>query len=279
MSEMTELQEKIKCLREWFSGYKRIALAFSGGVDSTFLLAAIKRLTALPVLAVTAAPPYVPEWEIEEAVHFTENLGVEHVRIPLKIPEVLWDNPPDRCYRCKSSLFTLILDRSREWEAEITVDGSNSDDQGDYRPGMRALKELGVRSPLLECGFTKADIRTVCREWGLSAADKPAYSCLLTRLPHGTPVRESDLRRIEQAERFLHGLGFTAVRVRSHSCIGMGHDGPYELLARIETASNKLEMMSKAETAARINEYLKRLGFDYVSFDAGGYRMGNMNRK
>ncbi len=193
-------------------------------------------------------------------------MGIEHLVIELPIADELQDNPEDRCYRCKHILFERIIERSDQWHADVVVDGTNADDARAYRPGMKALQELGIRSPLLECGFTKEDIRKLCRDWGLSVADKPAYSCLMTRIPHGTRVTEELLRTIETAERYLHACGFPDVRVRVHRDI-----------ARIEIGGDQFQRFCSSRRLQDIDQYLKRLGFSYVTVDLSGYTSGSMD--
>ncbi len=253
-------------LQQWGATHTSCVVAFSGGVDSTFLLTALSQYTSMHIRAVTMAPPYVPLWEIAEAKELAAKLQIEHVVIPMELPEEIRENPVDRCYLCKRILFTSIIERAAEWGVDLVIDGTNADDASDYRPGMRALRDLHVQSPLLTCGFTKEAIRSLCRDWGLSIADKPAYSCLLTRIPHNTSVQLGLLRRIETAERFLHALGFLDVRVRVHGEI-----------ARIEVAKEQFTAFCTGEHLETVNKHLKQLGFTHVTLDLAGYQQGSMN--
>lgn len=264
----SETAKKLEVLLQWFSGFERIAIAYSGGLDSSFLLAAADRLTELKVCAISVHTPYVPDWEMDEARTYVNDLeGVRFVEIALEIPEAVRENPEERCYLCKRELFSYIQREAGSWGGDVIVDGSNTDDTSDYRPGMRALRELGIRSPLLECGFSKEDIREVCREWGLPFSEKPAYSCLLTRIPHDTEVSIKMLRRIESAERCLHVLGFPSVRVRVHGD-----------LARIEIGGGQTAAFSDPELMKKVYDRFREIGYRFVTLDLQGYVMGKMNR-
>lgn len=243
------------------------AVAFSGGLDSAFLLLAAREALGERVLAVTAEAVYMAQWELEEAAGIARGLGVSHLRLDVAWPEAIRRNPPDRCYRCKRHLMGLILAEARTRGFPTVLDGTNAEDAPEDRPGMRALRELGIVSPLRELGWTKADIRAVSRARGLTVWDKPPYACLLTRLPHGRVVTAKGLRRIEAAERHLARLGFRAVRVRSHGD-----------LARLEAAPADLERLLDADLRRDVHRTLQGLGFRYVSLDLEGYRSGSMNR-
>lgn len=241
-------------------------VAFSGGLDSTFLLHAAHQALQENVLAVTIATPYMSEAEIDEARHAARAMGARHEIIELPFPESIRTNPPDRCYHCKHSLFSHLLEMAREKGIAHVLDGTNLDDLGDYRPGLKALRELGVESPLLAAGLTKQDLRSLARAHGLEVWDKPAAACLLTRIPHGTRVDEAELRRIEQAELFLKDIGFPAVRLRSHGEI-----------ARIEVPPEQVAEVVRAEAGHGIDARLKALGYRHVTVDLAGYRMGSLN--
>ncbi|MBI4958293.1 MAG: ATP-dependent sacrificial sulfur transferase LarE [Desulfovibrio sp.] len=241
-------------------------VAFSGGLDSTFLLHAARQALGDGVLAVTLATPYMPKEEIAEAQAAAEITGVRHLLLEIPFPEEIRTNPPERCYLCKKALFTLILDVAASENIANVLDGTNVDDLGDHRPGMKALKELGVKSPLLEAGLTKQDIRDLSRQHGLQTWDKPAAACLLSRIPHGTVITEAELRRIDEAEHFLKGLGFTSVRLRSHGD-----------LARIEVPRERVSEVIEADRTYEIAATLKSLGYRYVTLDLEGYKMGSLN--
>ena len=182
--------------------------------------------------------------------------------------EELRHNPEDRCYICKSALFSGMKERCSREGIQVLCDGSNADDVGDFRPGMRALKELGIRSPLLEAGLSKGDIREISREWELPTWDKPPYACLLTRIPHGTEIRQEMLERIEKSEVVLIESGFPAVRVRHHGDV-----------ARIELPKSRFEEFIVGGYYSMVQEKLKGFGYSFVTLDLGGYKMGSMNPK
>ncbi len=244
-----------------------VAVAFSGGLDSSLLLAAARAALDERVLALTAATPYMASWEIAEARELAALLGVRHRVLELPMPESITQNPPDRCYRCKRTLFAEFQTVAAEEGCAWLVDGSNRDDLGDYRPGLRALRELGIRSPLLEAGLGKAEIRRYAQALNLPVWSKPAYACLLTRLPHDTEVRPELLRRVEAAERALLALGFSgAVRVRCH-----------DDLARIEVDRAERARFLAENLADQVAAALRECGFRYVTLDLQGYRMGSFN--
>ncbi|HRD66614.1 MAG TPA: ATP-dependent sacrificial sulfur transferase LarE [Candidatus Competibacter sp.] len=243
-----------------------VAVACSGGLDSGLLLAAARMALGERVAALTVATPYMASREIAEAAELAALLGVRHRLLQLPVPAAILDNPPDRCYRCKRELFAQLKTVAAEEDCAWLVDGTNRDDLDDYRPGFRALQELGVRSPLLETGLGKAEIRRYARALNLPIWNKPAYACLLTRLPHDTEVRPELLRRVESAEHALLVLGFDRVRVRCH-----------DDLARIEIdRTEHLRLLDEAVTH-RVVAALNECGFRYVTLDLEGYRMGSFN--
>lgn len=248
------------------SALKSVLVAFSGGVDSTFLLAAAREALGDRILAATVATPYIPRWEIAAARELAASLGVAHRVFQRPFPERLRDNPPDHCYICKKALFAFLVRTAEEMGLARVVEGTNADDPNDFRPGLAALRELDICSPLLETGLTKALIRDLSRGLGLPTWDKPAYACLLSRIPVDTPVTDADLLRIEKAEVFLMELGFRAVRVRSHGDV-----------ARIEVPRERVGELVAADRAHDIRGRLKRMGFRHVAVDLGGYRTGSMN--
>ncbi|HAS51435.1 MAG TPA: ATP-dependent sacrificial sulfur transferase LarE [Gammaproteobacteria bacterium] len=253
-------------LVEILSCMDSIAVACSGGLDSSLLLAVAHLTLGERVLALTVVTPYMASWEIAEAIEFTAQLGVRHQRLTLPIPADIAHNPPDRCYRCKRTLFTELKAIAAAEGCAWLADGTNQDDLSDYRPGMRALRELDVRSPLLEAGLGKADIRRYARALDLPVWNKPASACLLTRLPHETEVQPKLLRRVEAAERALLDLGFSTVRVRCHGD-----------LARIEVHRTEQARLLEETVAAQIVAALTQCGFRYVTLDLPGYRMGSFN--
>jgi uncharacterized protein len=243
----------------------RVVVAFSGGVDSTLLLdACIQALGAENVLAATLSTPYVARDEIRDARRLAAVLGARHEIVTVPFPEVLQGNPVERCYLCKRELLGRLQALAASQGFRLVVEGSNADDLGDYRPGLRAVRELGVASPLPAAGLDKAAVRELSRWRNLDTWDKPAQACLLTRFPHGAAITEAALRRVESAEETLRDLGFAAVRVRCHGD-----------LARIEVPAEGV-----AELAGRgreVHGLLLDLGFAFVSLDLAGYKSGNFN--
>jgi uncharacterized protein len=245
---------------------KSFVVAFSGGVDSSFLLYRANALKKLNTVGVTIRTPYIPGFEIEEAVEFAKTYKINHRVIDLSFPETIRNNPPDRCYICKKTLFSELLSFAGENGYKYVVDGTNADDTGDFRPGLKALRELEIRSPLLEAGLTKKEIRELLRQEGLSVWDKPAMACLLTRIPYNTQVSESMLKMVEQAEYFLLDKGYPGARVRIHGD-----------LARIECLPGYFEKITQSPDKELIINNLKKIGFRYVSLDLEGYRSGITN--
>ena len=242
------------------------ALAFSGGVDSTFLLYSLARIFKLKVKAFTIKTPYIPQWEVNEAISFCRKYNIDHEVVNMPFHESIISNPQDRCYRCKKLLFSRIKEYAEVNKFNIIVDGSNADDTSDYRPGMRALEELKIMSPLLLSGISKAEIREQLKEWGLEIWNKPAYACLLTRIPHDIIVDEDTLSRIEKAELYIKNLGFPGTRVRVHGEV-----------ARLECFPQHISELSDDKLRAKIIKELKLIGFKYISLDLEGYRTGSLN--
>lgn len=261
-----EAASRIKHLGSTFRSTDNILVAFSGGVDSTFLLYVLSKYSDAKVAAVTIKTPYIPQWEVDEAAEFCRSMDIDHEILELALDNSLVSNPPDRCYRCKSILFGQIKKYALDRGFNIIVDGSNADDTSDYRPGMKALRELDVRSPLLENGFTKREIRKHLRDFKLEIWDKPAYACLLTRIPYNTGITAAKLGLIEEAELFMHKLGFPGARVRLHDNI-----------ARLEINTAYFSMILEEETRMKIVKEFKNLGIEYISLDLEGYRTGSMN--
>jgi uncharacterized protein len=243
-------------------------IAFSGGVDSTLLLHAARVALGERVLAVTATSPTYPKSERDEAERIARQWRVSHRFIEsneLDIPGFS-SNPPDRCYHCKKELFGLLAGIARKEGFAAVCDGSNADDLRDYRPGRRAAKELGVRSPLLENAITKEEIRAWSRSLGLPTAGKGSFACLSSRFPYGTEITEESLRRVESCEEILRGFGFRQFRVRVHGAV-----------ARIEVGQEEIPRLFEAEVSEAVHDGFRRNGFLYVSVDLKGYRTGSMN--
>ena len=269
MTEVTtETEAKLEHLRAALREIGSAVVAFSSGVDSTFLLRVAHEELGERVVAATIRSHTFPKRELDEAAAFCRAEGVRHKIIDseeLDIPGFA-ENPPDRCYHCKRELFSKLLAFARENGLAAVLEGSNLDDDGDYRPGRRAIRELGIVSPLHEAGLTKAEIRALSREMGLPTSNKPSFACLASRFPYGERITAAALERVEKAEQWLldAGLGLTQLRVRSHGN-----------LARIEVPSDAIPHL--AARAAEIAAVFKDFGFAYVALDLRGYRTGSMN--
>lgn len=255
-------------LLQYIKELKSVAVAFSGGVDSTFLAYVAHEALGDSAIAITIESPYIPKWEIQEAKDLAKKIGIRHIVLPATIDESIKNNPADRCYLCKTVVFSKILETAKNQGIGIVMDGSNLDDTKDYRPGMRALAELKVMSPLMDCKWTKEMIRSSSKDVGLDTHDKPAYACLLTRIPYDTEITRQSLERIEKSEVYLMGIGFRAVRVRDHGD-----------LARIEVARDKRKELFNEELLDEISDELKSYGYKYVAIEASGYSMGSFNKQ
>jgi len=259
---------KLERLRERLRVIGSAVVAFSSGVDSTFLLRVAHEELGDRLVAVTARSHTFPKRELDEATAFCRAEGLRHEIMDseeLDIPGFA-ENPPDRCYHCKRELFSKLLAFARDNGLAAVLEGSNLDDDGDYRPGRRAIRELGIISPLHEVGLTKAEIRALSREMGLPTSDKPSFACLASRFPYGERITATGLARVEKAEQWLidAGLGLTQLRVRSHGD-----------MARIEVPPDAISRL--AARATEIAAAFKDLGFAYVTLDLRGYRTGSMN--
>lgn len=258
--------EKYINLINYLKKLGKVVLAFSGGVDSTFLLKVAKEALGDNMKAVTILSPYIPKWEVAEAKQLANELGVEYEIIEVPIIDEIKNNPENRCYLCKKAVFSIIDNIAKTQGYNYVIDGTNLDDIGDYRPGLKALEELSVKSPLLECKLTKEEIRSLSKELGLNTWDKPSYACLLTRIPYGNELRVEDFEKIESAEKYMMEIGFRAVRVRCHGD-----------LARIEVNKGDRIRLFNEEIIENISSKFKEIGFKYITLDLQGYRVGSFN--
>lgn len=263
-----EASAKLERLRALLRDMGSALVAFSSGVDSTFLLRVAHEELGDRVVAATARSHTFPQRELEEAKEFCRAEGVRHEIVDseeLDIPGFA-ENPPDRCYHCKRELFGKLADLARRNGLAYVVEGANRDDDGDFRPGRRAVRELGIRSPLHEAGLAKSEVRELSRQMGLPTWNKPSFACLASRFPYGERITAAALDRVGRAERWLadSGLGLTQLRVRSHGDI-----------ARIEVPPG--EIAHVAASASEIASAFRGFGFAYVTLDLHGYRTGSMN--
>ena len=260
--------DKARRLQDILASYKSVLVAFSGGVDSAYLAIAAASALGPRALAVTADSPSYPDTHRRLALSIASDFGFAHEVIhtaELDRPEYR-ANPANRCYYCKDELYTHLNAIARARGLEVVIDGNNADDRGDYRPGRQAAREHGVRSPLDEADLTKDDIRALARDAGLASWDEPASACLSSRIPYGHEVSNEILRQIEQAEDVLRELGFRVFRVRHHDAV-----------ARLEIARSEMARALDPDINGRIISALKALGYQYVSLDLQGYRLGSLN--
>ena len=258
-------------LRRLLVRFPSLIVAYSGGVDSAYLAYAATAVLAERALCVTADSPSYPDRHRQLAIRLAADFGFQHEIIrtaEMNRPEYR-ANPANRCYYCKQELYTHLSELARARGIAAIADGANADDRGDYRPGRQAAREFGVRSPLDEAGLTKAEIRELSRDAGLPTWDEPASACLSSRIPYFSEVTDEKLRMIERAESVLHALGFRVCRVRHH--------GDASALARIELGRDEIARAFEPAVAAAIDRELRALGYQYVTIDLRGYRLGSLN--
>lgn len=266
----SRLQEKRARLAALISRYKAVVVAFSGGVDSTLLLAMARRHCGGRVVAVTAESPVHPLRERDAAAAITRMLGVEHIVFDsheMDLPDFR-ANPRERCYICKKQVLAEIDAVADKLGIADVAHGVNRDDLGDYRPGLQAAREMGVHAPLLEAGLGKSDIRALSRQMNLPTWDKPSLACLASRIPYGRPITRPDLAMVEAAEDFLLASGLENCRVRHHGAV-----------ARLEVDPQEFDAIMATATRRRIVERLREIGFTHVALDLEGYTMGSLNRE
>ncbi|MDQ2647769.1 MAG: ATP-dependent sacrificial sulfur transferase LarE [Myxococcota bacterium] len=265
---MTEVTEKLTALRARLRELGSVLVCYSGGIDSAFVLAVATEELGERAVGMTAVSPSLPQSEKDDAARIALALGATHRFVDSNelARDAYVKNGPDRCFHCKTELYSIARDKAREWQLAAIVNGTNTDDLGDYRPGLEAAREAGVVSPLLDAGMNKAAVRAAAQAIGMEIWDKPAAACLSSRIPYGTSVTRERLAQIGAFEAELRALGFRQVRVRWHDSI-----------ARIELDLSELERLLNPELRAAALDAGKRQGFRYVTLDLGGYRTGSHN--
>ncbi len=263
-----EVEKKLSRLKEIISKLESVVVAFSGGVDSTLVSKVCYDVLKDKSMAVTARSETYPDFEYKESQKLAKEIGIKHLVIDTSelAIEGFANNPPERCYFCKTELFEKLKDIAKEHGFLNVADGANVDDTKEFRPGLEASRELNVKSPLKEAGLTKKDIREVSKMLNLSNWDKPAYACMSSRFPYGQSITEEKLSMVSEAEKYLRGLGLTQFRVRHHDTI-----------ARIEVLPEEIHILTNSPARTELTGRFKGIGFTYVTLDLAGYRSGSMN--
>lgn len=262
-----QLGDKQEQLETILKKMDKVIVAFSGGVDSSFLLAFTNKILGENTIAVTVNSPYTPKRELKDAKDFVNSLGIKHmiINIDMKDIESISKNPINRCYICKKIIFSKIKELASKKNISYVLDASNYNDINDYRPGMKALQELSIKSPLVDVRMTKEEIRILSKKMNLNTWNKPSMACLASRFPYGTPITQTNLKMVEKSEDYLQTLGLTQIRVRYHGEI-----------ARIEVEKKEFNLIIK--NSNKIVKYMKNLGFKYIALDLNGYLTGSLNK-
>lgn len=261
------MEDLLKILNDYLIKHKKVAVAFSGGVDSALLATLANKTLGHNAYIYTIVTPYISTSETRDAINFAKEHNFNHSLIHIETPSSIKHNPKDRCYSCKQILFTELNNRAKEQNISAIVEGSNADDRKDYRPGMKALQELKIASPFLELGITKKQIRELSHYLKLTTHDTPSNPCLLTRLPYDCEVTGEVIEQVDKAELFLKEQGFTEVRVR--------HEG---LTARIELPASQQTQLLTPSIASSTSAYFQELGFTFTALDLKAFSSGNMNQ-
>ncbi|MDR3049539.1 MAG: ATP-dependent sacrificial sulfur transferase LarE [Elusimicrobiota bacterium] len=263
-----DISQKEQKLREYISSCGNAAVAFSGGVDSTFLLKVSHDILGDKTIAITARSCSFPQRELNETIAFCKKEGVKHIIVDSEELDIegFSRNPINRCYLCKSELFSKIQDIAVQNKIDNIFEGSNMDDNGDFRPGLKAIAEKGIKSPLRFAQLNKEEIRTLSKELGLSTWNKQSFACLSSRFPYGEEITPEKLSMIDKAEQFLLDMGIRQVRVRMHNN-----------LARIETDESGFSLICALQNRKKVHDEFKKIGFTYITMDILGYRSGSMN--
>lgn len=266
--QSVSLQEKVDRLYDCLRDYEKVIVAFSGGVDSTFLAEAAQHALGDNALAVTAISDSYPIREMKAAQDIAKQIGIRFETVNTEELELegYASNPTDRCFFCKTELFDKLHPIADKYNVGTIVYGAIPDDVGDHRPGMDAAKQMGIQAPLIDVDITKAEIREISKAWDLPTWDKPAFACLSSRFPYGMRITRKLLRQVDDAEQYLYDLGIRQFRVRHHG-----------ELARIELEADEMSRLYQKETRTRINEHFRSIGYAHVTLDLQGYRSGSLN--